>query len=370
MMAILMVFILVPQSPPGGWAGSHFTTIADIIDYMIQYNKLDPFQIAANGLSAGGYATWGMGEILPGYVSALLPMSGITEHEAEEDNLDKLKFTPIWDFQGGVDKAPAPATADYVKNAFDAAGARFKYTLYPSLGHGTWSTAWAETDFFPFINRSYSANPWPLHGRTEFCPDDIIDVTIGVAPGFDVYEWRKNGAVIDGATQNIFQATEIGVYDVRLQKENVWSDWSRVPVEIKIKTATVSPTIATPGMSGVIPALDTNSVTMQVPLGYTSYLWQKADGSTVLSTSNTLNVSEPGSYVVKVSEQYGCSSSFSAPFTVVNANGPNKPDAPSGLSATVLSKTSIKLDWNQNPAPQYNETNFEIYQALQPGWPL
>jgi hypothetical protein len=53
----------------------------------------------------------------------------------------------------------------------------------------------------------------------------------------------------------------------------------------------------------------------------------------------------------------------------VNANGTNKPDAPSGLAATAVSKTAIKLTWSQTASPAYNETGFEVYEATASGGP-
>ena len=175
---------------------------------------------------------------------------------------------------------------------------------------------WAEPDFIPYMLRAYSSNPWPLFGRSEFCPGDPINVTIGLTAGFDQYEWRKNGVLIPGATTNTIQvsgATAIGVYSARVRRGSYWSDWSRTPVEIKIKAPTVPPTISIAGlMSKVIPALDgNNGVTLQVPTGYTSYLWQREGSSATIGTTNTLNATTPGSYKVRVTEQFGCSTEFS-----------------------------------------------------------
>src|SRR4030095_9483484 len=116
-----------------------------------------------------------------------------------------------------------------------AGGANFKYTEYPNLGHGTWNTAWAEPDFYPFVNRVHAANPWTLFGRTEFCAGDPINVTIGLAPGFTQYEWYKNGVLIPGATGNSIQVNSIGVYAARIRRGTNWSPISPIPVEIKIK---------------------------------------------------------------------------------------------------------------------------------------
>jgi len=122
-----------------------------------------------------------------------------------------------------------------VRDALWAAGANFTYTEYPDLGHGTWDRVWTEPDFYPFMLRAYSSNPWTISGRTEFCPNDNINVTIGLARGFDAYQWRKDGNIISGATANTIQATAAGTYDARVLRNGIWSDWSHTPVIIKNK---------------------------------------------------------------------------------------------------------------------------------------
>jgi hypothetical protein len=363
-------FIIIPQSA-GGWGTNHFGIIRQLLDYMITNNKLDPFATSVNGLSAGGGACWEMMINYPTYIATCLPMSGVSLAHGANASIQKYKYTPIWHFQGGLDSNPDPNTTNEVATAIAALGGQFKNTLYPTLGHGTWNAAWAEPDFFPSCRRAYSANPWTLFGRTEFCPGDPINVTVGVVPGMTAYEWRKDGVLIPGATSNSINVTQLGVYSARVQKNGIWSDWSRIPVEIKIKVATVTPPITTDGlMSYVIPALDGNtSVTLKLPTGYASYEWRRVGNNTSIGTANTLVVSTPGNYIARVTEQFGCSSSFSDPFTVVDANGANKPSPASNLTATTTSKTTIRLDWSDNPAPQFNETGYEIYQGANAGGP-
>ncbi|HVW62242.1 MAG TPA: hypothetical protein VHC48_19460, partial [Puia sp.] len=323
-------FIFIMQST-GSWGANHNTYITNIINYMITNNKLDPFRVMVNGLSAGGYNSWNFIETYPQYAAAALPMSGVSL--ADNSFLNIFKYTPIWLFQGGKDGSPDPGTAANVVGNINNVGGNIKYTLYPSLGHGTWDQAWKEPDFFPFCMRAYSSNPWTLFGRTQFCPGDPINVTLGVAPGYDAYQWRKDGAPLSSTT-NTINVTQLGSYDCRVQRLGVWSDWSRTPVVISTKQPTVTPPIAVSGlMSKVIPALDNNGVTLKVPAGYVSYVWQKVGNNTTIGTDSTLYVTTPGDYVAKVTEQFGCSSSFSTPFTVVSASGPNKPDAASGLVA-------------------------------------
>jgi len=364
-------YVLVFQTPGNGWDNANFDLAIQVANYMVTNNKLDPFHIISNGLSAGGYASWGMIDEYPNYLAAALPMSGVTLGDLVDSNMQKTKFTSMWLFQGGLDTGPDPNTAKQVVYAIDSTnGGNLRFTLYPTLGHGTWTTAWNEPDFWPFCNRAYMSNPWTLFGRTQFCPGDPINVTIGVAPRLDAYQWRKDGVVISGATTNSIQATALGTYDCRVQRGGIWSDWSHTPVVISIKTPTVTPPITVAGlMSKVIPALDNKGVTLKVPAGYASYTWQKVGNTTTIGTDSSIYVTQPGNYIVQVTEKFGCSSSFSPAFTVIDSAGPNKPDAASSLIASTLSQTSVELDWSQNPTPVNNETNFEIYQATQAGGP-
>lgn len=364
-------YLLYPQSG-GFWGQTEFAKVKDIIDYMVVNNKLDAFQVVTDGLSAGGSGTWEMFFNYPTYVAGALPISAIGAAYADPTFVNKAKFTPFWNFHGALDGSPSNYTAFMVRDSMLGRGANYKDTSYPTLGHGCWYEAWADPDFWPFIKRVYASNPWPLFGRTDFCPGDSFNVTIGITPGFDAYQWRKNGVVIPGATTNTIQATTLGSYDARVLRGSLWSEWSRTPVVLKYKSATVVSTgIKVSGQaSRVIPAPDgSTSVQLEVPAGYTSYLWKKVGGSSTLSTTRFLNATTPGDYIVKVTEQYGCSSNFSSPFTVIDAAGPNKPDAAINLSVTPMSFTSLQLNWSNNPTPLNNETNFEIYQATKAGGP-
>jgi large repetitive protein len=353
------------------WGTNHYDALKEIIEYMIVNNKLDPFRVSDNGLSAGGQACWEMANRYPTSVTSMLPMSWTSFFYADSAWVNPLLSIPKWIFQGGRDGSPAPSTTEYVRDGFLNAGAYFKYTLYPDLGHGTWDRAWSESDFWGFQLRAYSSNPWPLFGKAEFCPGDPIDATLTLTRGFDGYEWRKDGITIAGANFNIYHATVAGTYSARVLKGGIWSEWSRIPVIVKVKDPTVSPAITVTGLaSRVIPSLDgSTSVQLEVPAGYVTYDWQKTDNPTTISSTRFLNVSSPGDYKVKVTEQFGCVSSFSNPFSVIDANGSNKPDAATGLIATTISKTSIRLDWTDNPSPQFNETNFEVYAGTQSGGP-
>jgi predicted esterase len=368
------LFYIQSSSGSGAFNATHYSVINELINnYFVPQIKVDINRVIVDGLSGGGGATWAMMQTYPRLVAAVLPISASSVANANASYIEASKFTPIWQFQGGLDVAPAPGTSKYVRDAFLAQGGNFKYTEYPTQGHGCWNSAWAEAQFAPFISKAHKANPWPLFGRTEFCPGDPISQVIGVTAGFDGYEWKKDSDPnpIPGATSNTITATSIGTYYCRIKRGTEWSVWSPIPVVLKLKGATISPDIEPNGLfSNVIPSPDGNSsVQLVVPEGYTSYNWQKDGDPTVLSTTRFLTATSAGNYKVKVAEQFGCSSEFSNLYPVIDANGPNGPPAASSVVATTLSKTAIKLDWSQISNPAFNETGFEIYTAPAAGGP-
>ncbi|MFL5772284.1 MAG: carbohydrate-binding protein, partial [Flavisolibacter sp.] len=227
------VIAMQSQTALSGFFGSSFLQgMKELIDYMVVNNKLDPFQVIDNGLSSGGIATLNMLIDNPTYINGSIAMSPPGNYTSP-DILSKVKFTPIWYINGGLDANPTPGTADYNKSIMDSAGAQFRRTTYPYNYHNTWDNTWIEPDFLPFLLRAYASNPWPLYNKTEYWPGQTVNTTIGLAPGFEAYEWRKDGVLIPGANSNTIQATNLGTYSARVMRNGLWSEWSRIPVVIK-----------------------------------------------------------------------------------------------------------------------------------------
>jgi hypothetical protein len=209
-----------------------YDRLIQIVNYMIANNKVDPFHITVNGLSQGGQACWEMLSTFPTYISGSQPMSWSQTSYTDPTFINKIKYTPNWVFQGTEDTNPYPSITYSVRDAMVSAGANFKLTVYQGVGHGTWWNAWGEPDFWPFINRAYSSNPWQVGGLKSYWPGVAINATIGLPAGFAAYEWRKDGVLISGATSNTISATSGGVYSARVQRNGMWSEWSHVPVSI------------------------------------------------------------------------------------------------------------------------------------------
>lgn len=363
-------FLLYPQNQFGYFGNTQYDYVNELINnFFVPQLNVDPFRVMTEGLSGGGAATWDFMIRYPKLVAAATPISAAIS--TYPDYLSSWKWTPVWHFQGGVDKNPNPSVAQGILAEATAAGANYKLKIYPTSGHGIWNAVWNESDYFPFMMRAHKANPWALYGRTEFCPGVPVNTTLGLTAGFDGYQWAKDGVVIPGATGNTLAVTSLGTYTARVRIGSRWSPWSPIPVIVKTKAATVTPDIKISGlMSNVLPTPEgKDSVVLELPDTYASYVWMKVGGTDTLGRASTFTARQTGSYRARVTEQFGCSSSFSNPFPVINAAGSNAPDPASGLVATTVSKTQIKLDWSDKPSPLYNETLFEIYRAPSAGGP-
>ncbi|MBW8686719.1 fibronectin type III domain-containing protein [Chitinophaga rhizophila] len=363
-------FLFYGQTADGQWGNGQFDAIKELMDSLAVQCKGDLNRISVNGLSAGGYGSWAFIQRYPQLFAAALPMSGISTGDGSSTNVNKTKYSAMWYFQGGLDNAPAPYTANNVVAAIDNAGGNLRYSYYANLGHGTWNTAWAEADFIPFINRVNVLNPWPLGGRSEFCPGETFSITAGIAPGFAAYEWQKDDVTIPGATSNSITINSLGTYKVRVRRTagGPWTEFSPTPLVIKTKAATVTPPIAIDSLStNVLPAPDgSTTVTLKLPEGYASYEWRQVGSTTNLGTTNTLTVGV-GQYIARVTEQFGCASSFSSPYKVISAAGTNLPDGVSGVVVTPASQTQLTLNWTDKANPANNETGFEIYRTATAG---
>ena len=372
-------FVLSPQSTNPWFTEYHMDVIDRFIDRAAEQVNLDANRVSINGRSGGAQKVWEFIQRHPKTYASAAPMSGVTSYST--NNIDAYKHMPIWLFQGGLDNGPTPFTTEGAIDKIIAKGGNVTYTKYKKGGHGIFNTGYAEPDYFPFFSRVHKANPTVLQGtyasvyddenkvifqyipETQPCPGDAISIKMGLTAGFEAYQWRKNGTLISGATQHEYTATSLGTYEARFRRGDRWSDWSPRPVVIKEQAATQTPDIQIVGLaSRALPTLDARtSVPLELPQGFASYEWRRVSDDQVVSTERVFEATQPGQYVAQVTENLGCSSSPSLPFTVVNANGPNKPAVPSDFKGVATSQTDIRLSWSATGSP--SATGYELYRS-------
>lgn len=361
-------YLIYPQSS-SGWLGAYRTTILDLMDSLTLHYKMDENRVIISGLSSGGQTTWDYLLANPerfanvADISARNPTPGL-------DWVKDVLSIPAWVANGGKDTGPYPESITDIVNKYNELGGDIKQSFYPNSGHGVWDYFWAEPGYFQFLADANKTQPVVKFHHNEFCPNVPIKAVLILQPGFYQYEWQKDNITMPSETLDSLVATEFGTYRARFKRTSTseWSDWSPRPVVVSAKQATVTPPIAIDGLhSSVLPAPDgSTTVPLKVPEGYASYDWRRVSDNAQVSTTNTY-LASVGQYKVQVTEAFGCSSSYSDPFNAIDANGVNVPDKASSVNAVTLNNSSIEVYWNNNPAPAYNETSFEIYRSTQSG---
>lgn len=360
-------FLLYPQSASGYLQG-YFGDILALMDSLAKYVKADLDRVSLGGLSSGGQATWDFLNEHPQAFAVGTPISAASG--VFESYIPNILSIPVWLSNGGKDKAPYPETVNSMLDRYAELGGDARHSFYPNSGHGVWNFFWAEPGYFDYITEAHKAQPVVLFKHNEFCPSETIRAVFILTPGFYAYEWQKDGVTISGATLDSLVATEVGAYRARFKRTATsdWSDWSPRPIEVVEKDATVTPPIQIEGLhSNVLPATDgAVTVPLMVPDTFATYEWRRVIDNQLVSDSNVY-VAALGQYKVRVTEPFGCSSSFSDIYTVIDASGANAPDKATDLTAIALSNTEIDIFWNNNPSPIFNESLFEVYRSTTAG---
>ncbi|WP_185152688.1 fibronectin type III domain-containing protein [Fulvivirga aurantia] len=368
-------FVVFPQNKNGynpgrgldTWTGR---TIA-LVEKLLEVYPIDPNRIYIHGLSEGAQGAWMLITSRPDLFAAAAPMSGHRNNGAFDNDAIAMDTSmihiPIWQFQGGKDNRPTPEGTGNKINKLKNLGGTPRYTIYPNLGHGVWNTAYEEPDFFSWFLQYTKLTIHSYYGISEVCEGDPVNVRLGISKGFDGYEWRKNkDGVITSVSpsperDNEIIADELASYQVRIQRDGVWSEWSD-PYTLTSKLRPVA-TIDAQG-STALPGLDgATEVTLTTPQDGIFYTWKK-DGVLYLedSTLSEITVSDPGAYTVIKKDAGLCNSTESDPAYVSNEPfGSGTPNAPDNLYASASSESSINIYWQDK---SFNEIGFEVYRSL------
>jgi poly(3-hydroxybutyrate) depolymerase/lysophospholipase L1-like esterase len=156
-------FVLVPQCPKDkkwvemDWGGAAGTAPEDpgltqklmlaTLEAVQKEFPIDPDRLYLTGLSMGGYGTWDLITRFPDKFAAAAPICG----GGDKTKAAAAKPVPVWAFHGDADNVVMPVRTTDMVAALKAAGGNVAVTLYPGIGHDSWTSAYAEPNFFPWM---------------------------------------------------------------------------------------------------------------------------------------------------------------------------------------------------------------------------
>ncbi len=364
-------FVVVPQNT-STWSEGQLDGVISMIEELLENYPIDPYRIYLHGYSNGADGVWRIAEKRPDLFAAMLPMSWINL------SVDRSRFIhlPIWYFQGELDGNPLATTARYMMTLLEQEGATPRYTEYLNGGHAIWDRAYAEPDFFSWMLGYEKTDIMAYYGRTAVCPNEDVNIRLGVSPGFNSYQWRvtTDGGVqtFDRGGQDNFElvATQTGDYQVRVSRNPDpgsadWSPWSD-PLTITVQDDIPTPQITIDG-SPHLPSPDgRTSAQLSVPDEFEFYQWYRNASPVNGATGNSVSVSQTGNYFVNVSLAESCPDISSDTIRITN-NIPPEVLPPGNLQAEPVSEVAIGLSWED---ASQNETNFEVYRARSQNGPF
>lgn len=343
--------------------------VTKIIDWLLINKNIDPDRVYTHGLSNGAKGTWEVASKRADLFAAVLPMSGVGSDMTQMAPI--LNTMPLWLFQGGTDTNPRPQAAVDAIASLQAAGGDPRYTYYPTLGHGTWNTAYAEPDFFPWILSKNKKNIYVFGGDPSICPGGTL--RLGFSDKFLAYQWTRDGIDIPGATTRFYDASVTGTYTVKYRRRITpkwettdWAESNQIVVGNKA-TSTYIPLLTNSGSTILtvdLPGVD-NRINFTAPAGFTQYYWFKdgvqvtaGSANTRMISSGSGSASDAGVYTVKVLEGTGCVSATSNSIPVYwNSPQPTSP-RPVQPTMTATSSTEINVSWTDYSG----ETGYELWR--------
>ncbi len=140
--------------------------------------------------------------------------------------------------------------------------------------------------------------------------------TVLTATSGNSYVWKKDGAVISGATTRSINANVSGVYTVDVDFGGCKATGS---IDLKNSGFTASIDVAE---TTAINEGETLNVSVTTDATNPSFVWLLNGNAINGATSNTYGVTVPGNYTVKISQATGCISSKELNFKVTGPSAP------------------------------------------------
>jgi predicted peptidase len=143
-------FILVsPQCPSHGWWSreTDVHALAELLDEIERDYAVDPDRVYVTGLSMGGYGVWALATAYPQRFAAIAPICG----GGNPWTVSTIRHVPVWAFHGDQDQAVPIEDGKAMVDAHRACGGNSRLTIYPGVGHDSWTQTYANPEFYTWL---------------------------------------------------------------------------------------------------------------------------------------------------------------------------------------------------------------------------
>jgi len=140
-------FIIVsPQCPEGQtW---DVDTLLALLDEVCDQYAVDEDRVYLTGLSMGGMGSFALALAAPQRFAAVAPICGAGNPLQVRPEHARL---PFWVFHGEADDVVPAALSAQMVQALQAVGAPVRFTLYPGVGHDSWTQTYAKPELYQWF---------------------------------------------------------------------------------------------------------------------------------------------------------------------------------------------------------------------------
>lgn len=120
-----------------------------VTDHLIKTERIDAGRVYLTGLSMGGFGTWETAFEYPDTYAAIAPVcggAGVRWVQAA-----RIKHLPVWIFHGDKDGAVPVEFSIKMNDALKKIGAPVKLTIYPGVGHDSWTQTYDNAEFWDWL---------------------------------------------------------------------------------------------------------------------------------------------------------------------------------------------------------------------------
>ena len=140
--------VVSPQCPTGSWWNDHLDALSALLDHIIARYNVDRSRVYLTGLSMGGYGSWALAAREPERFAAVVPICGGGSFLYARS----LSTLPIWAFHGDADSVVPLSESQQMVDAIELRGGeRVKLTVYPGVGHDSWSQTYDNAEVWRWL---------------------------------------------------------------------------------------------------------------------------------------------------------------------------------------------------------------------------
>jgi len=109
--------------------------------------RVDQARMYCTGLSMGGHGTWALLAAHPELFAAGIPICG----GGDPATAKSLAKVPLWAFHGDKDRSVPLKRSEQMVAAIKEAGGDVRLTVYPGVGHNSWSATYANPKTYEWL---------------------------------------------------------------------------------------------------------------------------------------------------------------------------------------------------------------------------